>query len=323
MRLLITGALGHIGSRFIHALCPGVYDEVVLLDDLSTQRYCSLFGLPDGVPFRFIEADICTADLNALFASVDLVIHLAAVTDAVSSFDAAEHVDRVNFDGTRRVAEACVAQDCSMIFVSTTSVYGTTAETVDEACSPEELKPQSPYANSKLRAERFLSALAEQHPLRFVTCRFGTIFGTSPGMRFHTAINKFIWQACTGHPLTVWRSAMDQTRPFLDIRDAVRALEFIIRRAQFDNGVYNVLTESTTVRRIVEIIGTYIPDIAVDFVDSRIMNQLSYEVCSGKFRALGFRFCGSLDRGIRESVEMIGAIRHDAPAVRAAVPADP
>ncbi len=46
MKLLVTGALGHIGSRFIRSLKPGDWESIVLLDDLSTQRYGSLFNLP-------------------------------------------------------------------------------------------------------------------------------------------------------------------------------------------------------------------------------------------------------------------------------------
>ena len=42
MRLLVTGALGHIGSRFMRSLRPGDWESVLLLDDLSTQRYGSL-----------------------------------------------------------------------------------------------------------------------------------------------------------------------------------------------------------------------------------------------------------------------------------------
>ena len=38
MKLLITGALGHIGSRFIHDLRPGEFSEVVLVDNLATRR---------------------------------------------------------------------------------------------------------------------------------------------------------------------------------------------------------------------------------------------------------------------------------------------
>ena len=34
MKLLITGPLGHIGSKFIRHIKPGEYDQVVLLDNL-------------------------------------------------------------------------------------------------------------------------------------------------------------------------------------------------------------------------------------------------------------------------------------------------
>lgn len=115
-----------------------------------------------------------------------------------------------------------------MLFLSTTSVYGTQREVVDEMCSVEELKPQSPYAASKLQAEQLLKSMGEESGLQFVTVRFGTVFGKSVGMRFHTAINKFCWQASTARPITVWRTAMHQKRPYLHVSDAVRALHFIL-----------------------------------------------------------------------------------------------
>jgi len=309
MRLLITGALGHIGSRFIHSLRPGDYEEVVLLDNLSTQRYCSLFNLPKGVPFRFVEADVCTADLETLFKAIDVVVHLAAITDAANSFEIADQVEHVNFGGTERVARACVRNGCRLVFFSTTSVYGTQEKVVDENCSIEELKPQSPYAASKLRAEQLLRRLGQTDGLKFVICRFGTIFGISIGMRFHTAINKFCWQACVGQPLTVWRTALHQKRPYLELGDAVRALDFIIKTDRFDNQVYNVLTANATVGEIVDLIRAYVPDTHIEYVDARIMNQLSYEVSCERFRALGFEFRGSLALGIRETIELIRGVR--------------
>lgn len=50
MKIVITGALGHIGSAFIHSITPGQYDKVLLVDNLSGERYSSLFNLPAGVP---------------------------------------------------------------------------------------------------------------------------------------------------------------------------------------------------------------------------------------------------------------------------------
>ncbi len=309
MRLFVTGALGHIGSLLVRQLQPGQYDEVVLLDNLSAQRYCSLFNLPSGVPFRFVQDDVCTADLERYFDGMDVVIHLAAITNAAGSFEIKREVERVNFEGTERVARACCRTGSKLLFVSTTSVYGSQSEIVDEECPVAELKPQSPYAESKLRAEQLLQALSQSDGLRHFTGRFGTIFGVSPGMRFHTAVNKFCWQACAGQPLSVWRTAIDQKRPYLDVRDSVRAIDFVLRRDLFDTRVYNVLTENVTVGAIVDIIRRFVADVTVQYVDSRIMNQLSYVVSSARFEHAGFCTEGRLVDGIEQTVRLIGGMR--------------
>lgn len=308
MKLVVTGALGHIGSGLIHALAPRDATEVVLIDNLSTQRYCSLFNLPSGIEWKFVEADITKEELEDLFAGAGAVIHLAAITNAAESFGIEEEVERVNYFGTQRVALAAAKTGTPLIFPSTTSVYGVSEGVVDEACGPEQLQPQSPYAKSKLEAEEFISRLGETSGLRFFIGRFGTIYGPSIGMRFHTAVNKFVWQACIGEPLTVWRTALDQKRPYLDLHDAVRALKFIVERGVFDNQIYNVLTDNLTVRDIVEAIREHVPDLEVKLVDSRIMNQLSYTVDGAKFQSRGFRFEGDYRRGIADSIERLKAL---------------
>jgi len=309
VRLLVTGALGHIGSRFIHSLKPGDLDEVVLLDNLYSQRYASLFDLPDGVPIRFVSEDVCTSDLEKLLASSDVVIHLAAITDAAGSFDNQEEVEKVNLDGTRRLAEACVATGCKLLFLSTTSVYGVQKGEVDEDCPVDQLKPQSPYADSKLKSEFLLQEMGERDGLDFVICRLGTIFGVSTGMRFHTAVNKFCWQAVMGDPITVWRTALDQRRPYLDLSDAVRALKFFLERELFDRRVYNVVTINATVRDVVDTISEHVPDLSVEYVDSPIMNQLSYHVLSQRIAALGFKPQGSMAQGIAETIKLLRGAR--------------
>jgi nucleoside-diphosphate-sugar epimerase len=195
--------------------------------------------------------------------------------------------------------------DCALFFPSTTSVYGTQAEVVDEQCPITDLKPQSPYADSKLKAENLLQELGKTAGLRYVIARLGTIFGTSVGMRFHTAINKFCWQAVMGQPLTVWRTAWEQNRPYLELGDAIRALELIIRRGAYDGGLYNVVTTNTSVRKIVETISEHVPDLVVQYVDTQIMNQLSYHVLNQRFQNLGFEFKGDLAQGIRETVSLL------------------
>lgn len=301
-KLLITGALGHIGSKFIHSIHPGDYEEIYILDNLSTQRYASLFHLPKEI--HFIEDDIMTTNLSQYLKKDDIVIHLAAITDATSSFDHKDLVKKVNLEGTERIAKACIQNKCKLIFPSTTSVYGVQNNMVTEECPLTDLKPQSPYAEFKLQAEQVLKDLSKQEGLRCIICRFGTIFGTSIGMRFHTAVNKFCWQAVMKQPLTVWETALHQKRPYLDIQDAIHALQFIIQKDIFNGEIYNVVTINTTVNDIIQMIETKIP-VNINFVKTKIMNQLSYEVSHTKFKNLGFNFHGNIKKGIYETLELL------------------
>ncbi len=309
VRVVVTGALGHIGSRLIREIpsWPGDH-QVLMLDNFATKRYPSLFDLPTNGQYRLQECDILTADLVSIFSGADSVVHLAAITDAATSFEKRDEVERVNYLGTQTVARACAEAGVPLGFPSTTSVYGTQAETVDEDCSTDDLKPQSPYAESKLKAEQYLGVLGESDGLRFVICRFGTIFGVSPGMRFHTAVNKFCWQAVTGQPLTVWRTALNQKRPYLDLSDAVAAFAFIVRNGLFDGEVYNVVTVNTSVRTVVDLIAAHVPDLSVEYVDTEIMNQLSYEVSSDRFATRGFEFRGSLAQGIADTIGLLAGV---------------
>ena len=309
MKLVITGPLGHIGSRLIHSVTANDVDEVVLVDDLSSQRYCSLFNLLTEVRWKFIQADITSeeVDLERIFAGATAVVHLAAITNAAGSFDNQEQVERVNYYGTQRVASAAAKTRARLVFLSTTSVYGVSEGTVDEGCTPEQLQPQSPYARSKLQAEQFIVELGKTSGLKFFIGRFGTIYGASIGMRFHTAVNKFVWQACMGQPLTVWQTALDQKRPYLDLGDAVRALKFVVAQDLFDNRIYNVLTNNLTVREIIDTIREFVSEVNVELVETQIMNQLSYTVDCSRFRSRGFEFKGDLRTGVGESIAQLKA----------------
>jgi len=306
MKIVVTGAIGHIGSYVIRDLAVQFPEaKIVMIDNMMTQRFPSLFNLPALGQYQFIEADVTKLDLHPLLEDAHAVIHLAAITDAAGSFDKAEQVEANNYQSTEKVAAACVDTGTRLIALSSTSVYGTQNDVVAEDCSPDELKPQSPYAVTKLKEEELVSKLTKEKGLKALSCRFGTIFGASPGMRFHTAVNKFCWQAAMGQPITVWSTAYDQKRPYLDLFDASRAISFILRKDLFDGRIYNVLTHNATVRQVVDTIREFVPDLEVSFVDSKIMNQLSYEVSCERFLSEGFSFAGELRRGIGETISLL------------------
>lgn len=306
MKIIVTGSNGHIGSYLVREFAfefPG--SEIVMIDSMLTQRFPSLFNLPSVGRYKFLDEDIVKADLNRLFEGADFVVHLAAMTDAAGSFHMATELEENNFLSTMKVADSCLNTGAMLIELSSTSVYGTQKKIVSEDCHVNELKPQSPYAVTKLKEENYVGHLVKKKGLRAVTLRLGTIFGASPGMRFHTAVNKFCWQAVMGQPITVWKTAYEQMRPYLDILDASNAIKFVIRKNLFDGQIYNVLTCNSTVHNIVDIVQEFIPNLAISFVDNEIMNQLSYEVSCEKFISQGFTFSGNLRKGIGDTISLL------------------
>ena len=65
------------------------------------------------------------------------------------------------------------------------------------------------------------------------------------------------------------------------------------------------MTCNSTVKEIVDEIKIVYPNLKIEMVDSKIMNQLSYEVCNKKFNDKGFIVAGNLRRGIRETLNIL------------------
>lgn len=285
MKILITGGLGHIGSAITRDLIEKSWVEhIYIIDDLSTQRFCSLFGL-DLSHVSFIEGDVRDPATLESAHDANVVIHLAATTNAEQSFYDPEAIEANNLGSTKAVGLWADSRGKNLIHLSSTSVYGHSGSLVTED-EPAHCNPQSPYAVIKLQEERFLK---EQLGNNFLSLRFGTIYGISPGMRFHTAVNKFCFQAAFGIPLAIWRTSLDQVRPYLHLDDACSFIEHVLRNNAFTGETYNVLSGNHCVRDILDEIRSHKPDITTNIVDSPIMNQLSYEVSLEKVARLGWR----------------------------------
>ena len=309
--VLVTGGLGHIGSALIRYLAElSDIDQITIMDNLVTQRYASLFNLPDNISYRFVEGDVMQdEDMDEALRDIDVIVHLAAITDAEGSFDRSEDVNLINFEGTQKVIEACIRNGVRrLIFPSTTSVYGPVSGIALENSRRSDLRPQSPYAVSKLDAEDEILKYTKSGNIEGVLLRLGTIFGPSPGMRFHTAVNKFIFHAVTTKPLTVWEEAVNLVRPYLDLKDAVRVIGFMITNTQCIGEIYNVVTLNATLDQIIESIRLNIEDIEIEYTSTRMLNQVSYHVNDDKLRSIGFEYCGDLTTGVRDTCDILRGI---------------
>ena len=309
-KIIVTGALGHIGSKLIRDLPDNLENpEITMIDNLTTQRFSSLFNLSRH-NYTFYLKDILEDDLDQIFKKSDVVVHLAALTEATTSIDQPEEYERVNYLGTKKILELCKKHSVKMIHFSSTSIYGTKKKIVDENCDKEDIKPQSPYASTKLKEELLVQSYFNKKNVKTKTLRLGSICGTSPGMRFHAAISKFCFQASIGQPLSVWETALNQKRPFLSLNDATRAIAFVIKNNLFDGGVFNVVTSNFSVKEIIEIIKKYEPKVQIKLVKSKIMNELSYEVSSKKIQKKGFIFAKNLDARIKDTINLFKSIKN-------------
>ena len=295
-KILITGGLGHIGSYLINNL-PAAYD-VTAVDNMLTNKYSSLFELTRNI--NFINCDFIDIPIDVL-ESTDIILHLAAITDAANPNNHDE-IETINVGLTKLFIDKCAKHsDAKFIFPSSTSVYGVSSKYVTED-DDKFINPQSRYAESKIKIENYL----KKSDVNYTILRLGTIFGVSWGMRFHTAVNKFCYQAALGLPLTVWKQNYDQYRPYLglsDCRDGI--LQTINNKSE--RQVFNLITNNYKLDHIVELINS-VKKVNLNMVDTPLLNQHSYKVDTSKIKRLGYHPRSNIYSEIKKTIALFDSV---------------
>lgn len=308
MNLLITGSCGHIGSFLSHNVhkIKGI-KKCYLVDNFHSTNLNSIFNISKKNKLDFNIIDISKKDSLNRFKNIDYLIHLASMTNAAGSFKRKNEMYRNNINCMNNVIKFCIKNKTKLIHISSTSVYGKQADIVDENCEKKYLKPQSPYADIKLIEEEMLKKVTKK--IQYITYRFGTISGISKGMRFHTAVNKFCLNASLNQPLTVYKTALNQFRPYLSVKDSFKIFKFTIERDFFKNDIYNALSENCTVKQIINKIKIFRKNVKVKFVNSEIMNQLSYHVSKKKLCDAGLNLNNKIKNDIKETINILRYIK--------------
>ena len=307
MNLLITGACGHIGSY----LAENIYKikkikKTILVDNLESNRFCSLFELDKKNKLKFYLRNIEKENSLNDFKNIKYVIHCASMTNAEKSFGKEDIMYKNNIDCLKTVIKFCKKNKAKLFHLSSTSVYGKQVDIVDENCEEKFLKPQSPYAEIKLIEEKMLKK--ESANLIYNTFRFGTIAGVSKGIRFHTAVNKFCLNAAINEDIHVYKTALHQFRPYLSLSDALKSFKFCIEKDFFQNDIFNILSGNFTVNQILKMIKKYKKKIFVKLVDAEIMNQLSYHVSKDKIEKEGLQLNHKIEKDIQNTLKLLGNI---------------
>ena len=301
MKILITGGLGHIGSYLLQNINKiKTLKKIYVIDNLSTQRYCSLLNLPKtSKKICFIQKDLSLKNALNNFKKVDVILNLASITDAEGSLKIRKKIYKNNLGIFNNVLEYCKKNSSKLIHISSTSVYGEQKGLVDETCKI--LKPKSPYAEIKLIEEKNLKKNTKK--IQFVSYRFATISGVSKGMRFHTAINKFCLNCSLGLPLPLWKGMDDKPRPYLSLKDALLVIKFTLEKGFFKNNTYNILSQNLTLRNIINYFKKYKKKIKIKYQKSKLINQYPYKISNHKFNLEAFELKSKISDDIKSTLK--------------------
>lgn len=162
MKLLITGGSGFLGQSII--------------PELSNSFEITTLGIE--------EEDHFTVDLSKeklLFnCHFDVVLHAAGKAHSVpKSIEEANDFFRINTNGTKNLCKGLENKPPeAFIFISTVAVYGVeNGNNIDEYYP---LKGNTPYALSKIEAEKFLTQWCSQNNVKLSILRPSLIAGKNP-----------------------------------------------------------------------------------------------------------------------------------------------
>ena len=267
----ITGCAGFIGSKTAQLLLEdGV--RVIGIDCFSSDLYPaepkrdSLAALLKYPHFTFHESDLRRDDLAVAIAPAGAVIHFAALAGLAPSWSNPDLYRSHNVDATRRLVEAMVESGPKhLVHASTSSVYGQEAVGNEEL----ELRPVSPYGETKLAAEAIVQAATESGELSATILRFFSVYG--PGQRPDMAYAKAIEAIRDDREMFITGDG-SQRRSNTFIDDAARAA--ILSVSKRPSATFNICGDESialidAIRHIERMIGkparlTFIPRVRGD-----------------------------------------------------------
>jgi nucleoside-diphosphate-sugar epimerase len=169
-KLLITGATGKVGSRFVSRILAKGYEVRILVRDAAKASALAELG-----------AEVVTGDLNnaatlpPAVKDIDAVIHIAAF---FRSFTDNEGIIKTNHAGTVALADASIAAGVKrFIFTSTGNVYGSGYQHPAKEDDPVNINDPRAYSSSKIAAEQALISLHKSKGFDVRVLRLGFVYG--------------------------------------------------------------------------------------------------------------------------------------------------
>ncbi len=264
MRVLVTGHNGYIGAVMVPMLQAEGY-EVVGLDTYFFED-CNL-GYEASV-VSSIRKDIRDVSLEEL-KGLDAIIHLAALSNDPLGSLKSEWTYDINHKASVRLAQ--LAKEAGVkrfLYSSSCSMYG--AASPDEVLTEDApLRPLTPYAISKVRAEEEIANLADSG-FSPVFMRNATAYGVSPQFRADIVLNNLVGWAFTTGKVKIMSDGTPW-RPIVHIADISRAFIAVLKapHTAIHNEAFNVGVneENYQVKDLAEIVKNTVPNCEVEYAN--------------------------------------------------------
>jgi UDP-glucose 4-epimerase len=302
MKVLVTGGAGFIGSHLVDRLVQ-CGTNVRVLDNLSTGKLSNIEGhIKDG-KVDFIKGDINNFEtVKKAIKDCDAIAHLAAVISVPFSMKNPKLTCETNIGGTLNLLSNAAEKGVGkFVFISSCAVYGDPKYLPVDEIHPT--NPLSPYAESKLLAERYCLGFHERQLLKSVVFRLFNVYGQRQGLNEYSGvITKFIGQMRQGLPLVIYGDG-SQTRDFVHVSSVVDAIHTALEGSKADGEIFNIGTgKSVTIKELAQTLldsAHSTVDISYDPPRSGEIN-FSYANNSKAKRLLGLKTEVSLSDGLHD-----------------------
>jgi UDP-glucose 4-epimerase len=270
MKVLVTGGAGYIGAELVYRLAQQEdISSIVVYDNLTRENYNLFISHSHRIKNQKVKFEfgdlLDSRKIRKVLKDVDVVYHLAAKVDTPFSNVDSHVFEQVNNWGTAELIYAVEENKkiSKFIYVSSTSVYGSSKKLVDETTIPN---PRTFYSISKMRGEEHVKRLFPK--LETVIVRLGNIYGYTPTIRFDSVINRFMFDANFNNRIQIHGTGKQQ-RSFISVDKAVDAL-LELKSKKVPSDVYNLIDFNMEVLDLVDIMKEIFPELEFLFINQHL-----------------------------------------------------